>query len=199
MLFPKIFSTNSRHNEWLRLSLCSLFSVLCFLNSSAQLNFDFTEGKFLLKGRVTDLKSHAGVPNANVLIVNTKRGLSTDIDGYFTTYVHLGDTLKFSSLGYIPKIIPVSIIDEREKYTLDVQLVEDIYKLKTVAVYRFRTKNEFEQAFIKAEGVPENIVVPGIDKPKYFHKEKAKFTNPISMIYEKIKAKRRAANPDFRP
>ena len=80
-----------------------------------------------------------------------------------------------------------------------IQLVPDIYSLKTVTIYPFHDKNEFIEAFIKGPGTKQNILISGIDPPKYSHKEKTKFYNPISSIYDRIKKNKRAADPDFKP
>ena len=181
--------------HWLLTVFCSLW----FVPTHAQLNFDYTEGKFLIKGQITDIKTNAAVPYANIWIVNQKKGISTDGDGMFTMYVYKGDTLRFSSLGYIAKTLPITAIPEKEKYTLNIQIVPDIYTLKTVVIYPFRNVKEFEQAFVRGDGVPKAIVLPGMMAPTYKHKEKAKFYNPISSIYNAIKAKRRAADPNFKP
>ena len=181
------------------LSLFILLMVLVSGSTFAQLNYEYTEGKYMIKGVITDLKSDQPIPNANIWIVNQKKGVSADIDGRFTMYVYPTDTLRFSSLGYINKTIPISAISERDKYVIVMQLVPDIYSLKTVTIYPFHDKDEFVQAFIKGPGTKQTIVIPGIDPPKYSHKEKSKFYNPISSIYDKIQKNKRAANPDFKP
>ncbi|MFN8310984.1 MAG: carboxypeptidase-like regulatory domain-containing protein [Chitinophagales bacterium] len=168
-------------------------------SASAQLNFDYTEGKFLIKGQITDIKTDGAVPYANIWIPNQKKGITTDGEGKFTMYVYPGDSLQFSSLGYITKTFPVSGIPPEQKYTLKIALVPDIYKFKTVTVYPFRNREEFARAFVKGEGVPQVVVLPGMEAPKYIHREKAKFYNPISGIYNAIKAKKRAADPNFKP
>jgi hypothetical protein len=184
--------------------LCiSIFLSLLFLASSlsstAQLNFEFTEGKYMIKGKISDLKSEEVVPYANVWIPNQKKGVTSEQDGKFTMYVYPTDTLRFSALGYIPKTIPVSAIPEKEKYTFSIQLVPDIYSLKTVTIYPFHDRAEFIDQFIKGKGVQKPIVVAGMEAPKYIHKEKARFINPISAIYNNIQKKKRAADPDFKP
>jgi len=179
-----------------------LFIILMLLSiapATAQLNYEFTEGKYMIKGVITDLKSGQAIPNANIWIVNQKKGVASDVDGRFTMYVYPTDTLRFSSLGYINKTIPVSAISDKEKYTIDLQLVPDIYSLKTVTIYPFHDRDEFVQAFIKGPGTKQNILISGIDPPKYLHKEKSKFYNPISSIYDRIKKGKQAADPNFKP
>jgi len=175
------------------------FTLLCGLSAKSQLNFENTEGKILLKGRVQDLQQKFALPKASIVIENRKKGMSASLEGEFQIYVYPTDTLKFSSLGYLYKIIPVNDIAPEKRYEFTVELMKDFYKIKEITIYPFRDKKEFEMAFVKGDGVPKVIDVPGMEPAKYYHKERAKFYNPISTIYEKLKNKRRAANPEFKP
>ncbi|MCX6198941.1 MAG: carboxypeptidase-like regulatory domain-containing protein [Bacteroidetes bacterium] len=164
----------------------------------SQLNFDFQQGKFLIKGKVVDVETKNGVPLTNIRINGTNRGVTCDNEGIFAFYVYKNDTLKFTSTGYLPKTIHIADLDSNSLYTLEIQLIHDFVKLKQVIIYPFRDKEEFEEAFMDARNL-NKITIAGIAPPKYSNKiPKAKFTNPISFLYERIK-KRRAANPDFRP
>lgn len=191
----------TRYKTGIPLVVCCLLSiVLCFISqvSFSQLNFDFQEGKFLIKGKVTDIQTNAAIPFANIRVNETNRGYSCDNEGNFTFYVYKKDTLRFTSTGYIPKVIHVYGIDSSNYYTLEIKLMHDFVKLKDVTIYPFRNKEEFVDAFIEGKGI-NRVDVAGIAPPKYGTvSPKAKFTSPISMLYERIK-KRRAANPDFKP
>lgn len=178
-----------------------VLTVVCCLRSvdlHSQLNFDFQEGKFLIKGRVVDLQSKQPIPMANIRITNTGKGITCDNDGYFSMYVSKRDTIRFSSVGYIPKVFHISDIDSTKYYTLQIELMHDFIKLKDVTIYPFSTKKEFEEAFMDAKNIGK-ISIHGIAEPKYSNvTPKAKFTNPVSFLYERVK-KRRAANPEFKP
>jgi hypothetical protein len=77
-------------------------------------------------------------------------------------------------------------------------LIHDFIKLKDVTIYPFGNKEEFIDAFLDAKGV-NKIDIAGIAPPKYGTvSPKAKFSNPISMLYNRVK-KRSSANPDFKP
>jgi len=173
---------------------CCLLPTFC----SAQLNYDYTAGKFMIKGKVVDVQSKTVIPMANIIFVKNGKGVSCDNEGNFTMYVYKTDTLKFSSTGYISKIIHMSDIDSSRYYTLEIQLIHDFVKMKDVIIYPFRTKEEFIDAFMEAKDI-NKISIAGIAPPKYSHiTPKAKFSNPISFLYDRVK-KRRAANPEFKP
>lgn len=177
------------------------FVLVCFLfmKGSAQLNFDFTEGKFLIKGKVIDVQTKKTIGNANIRVNGTNKGFSCDGDGNFAFYVRKSDTLKFSSTGYLSKIVHVHDLDSAHYYTLEIQLIHDFVKLKEVTIYPYHNLEEFKQAFVDAKDV-NKISVPGIAPPKFGTKiPKAKFSNPVSFLYEKLKRSKSSANPDFRP
>ena len=177
-----------------------LLFVFGFVVRSAfsQLNFAFQEGTFLIKGKVIDLQSKKPVPFTNIRINSTNRCITCDNEGSFTMYVSKTDTLRFSSTGYTPKSLHVSDFDSSKYYTLEIQLMHDFVKLKEVMIYPFHTKEEFVDAFLDWRDV-NKVNIVGIAPPKYSHiTTRAKFNNPISLLYERVK-KRRAANPDFKP
>jgi len=179
------------------IALCFIFcllSIACW----AQLNYDYTAGKFMIKGKVIDVQSKSSIPLTNIIFTKNGRGITCDNEGNFTLYVYKTDTLKFSSTGYISKIIHISDIDSSKYYTLEIQLMHDFVKFKDVIIYPFHNREEFIDAFMEAKDV-NKITIAGIAPPKYSNiTPRAKFYNPISMLYERVK-KRRAANPDFKP
>jgi hypothetical protein len=165
--------------------------------TKAQLNFDYTAGKFMIKGKVIDVQSKTPVPLANILFTKNGRGVTCDNEGNFTLYVLKTDTLKFSSAGYISKIIHISDLDSNNYYTLEIQLIRDFVKLKEVTIYPFKNRDEFIDAF--RDNKADKQTFNGVPPPKYSKVQpKAKFYNPISFLYDKVK-RRRAANPDFKP
>lgn len=182
-----------------KLLLSFVLACFSFMQVFAQLNFDFTEGKFLVKGKVIDVQTKRNISNANIRVNGTNKGFSCDAEGNFAFYVRKSDTLKFSSTGYISKIVHVYDLDTTKYYTLEIQLIHDFVKLKEVTIYPYHNLEEFKQAFVDAKDV-NKVVLPGIAPPKFGTKiPKAKFTNPVSFLYEKLKRSKSSANPDFRP
>lgn len=178
--------------------LTTLLLCLMAYTGFAQLNFDFREGMFMIKGQVVDRQSQKTLGGANVIYVNQKKGYTTDAEGKFTLYVYPTDTLRFSFIGYAPKTIVVKNIDSASFYTLKVEMIKDVINIAPVTIYPFKDKSEFIDAFM-AEKDAGKVIIPGIAPPKYSNiTPKAKLTNPISFLYDRVK-KKRAANPDFKP
>ena len=137
------------------------------------------------------------VSMANIRIMGSNRGLTCNNDGSFVMYVAKGDTLEFSSTGYIAKTFSVASFDSSKYYTLQVELIHDFIKLKEVTIYPFRDVDEFKKAFVDTRDLRKDFM--GIAPPKYSNKTpKPKLTNPISFLYDRLK-KRGAADPDFKP
>ncbi len=167
--------------------------------ASAQMNFAFQEGTFLIKGRITDLQTKEGIAKANIVIVNRRTGITCDGDGVFAMYVYPTDTLRFTSVGYIYKLVAVSDLDKDSVYSINIPLLKDFVKLKEVTIYPFRNKQEFVDAFMAAKDV-NKVSLPGIAPPKFNTMPKRpKISSPVSMIYDRIKRKKSSANPEFRP
>ena len=165
---------------------------------NAQLNFDYTKGKFLIKGQVIDAQQHTVIAMANIKILNSGRGITCDEEGFFTMYVSKNDTLEFSSVGYLTKKFSVAQFDSSRYYTLAIELLHDFIKLKEVTIYPYRDLDDFKKAFVNARD-QNKVNIPGLAPPKYSHIEpKAKFSNPISYLYERLKH-RSSADPDFKP
>jgi hypothetical protein len=181
----------------IRVTILLLLTCLAY-TTYAQLNYDFTKGKFLIKGQVVDLQSKEAIPFANVRITNNGKAVTCDNQGYFTLYVAPNDTLSFSSTGYLTKVKHVYDIDSNSYYTMQIELIRDFVKLKSVTIYPFKDKKEFTDAFMAAKDI-NKITLPGVAPPKYSNViPKAKLSNPVSFLYDKLKRKR-SANPDFKP
>lgn len=84
-------------------------------------------GAALIKGRVTGIWTKPGESKGEreVLIgtviqnINTKKSISTDIDGNFQIEACLGDSIKFSYIGYKPRTIYVNDLETPMNVTLE--------------------------------------------------------------------------------
>ena len=97
----------------------------------------FAQESFLLKGNVVSEDGKQPIPGANVLVLNTTRGASTDFDGNFEIQVSKGETLQFSYVGYISKTV---IIDDQR--TLNIALKEDTALLDEVVIVGYGTRKK---------------------------------------------------------
>ena len=103
-----------------------LFSVMIFAQES-----------YTLTGTVTSAVDNMPIPGANIIIVKTTNGTSTDFDGNYQLDVKKGEVIQFSYVGYVTQTI---IIDSQK--TLNVVLVEDTNSLSEVVVVGYGTQKK---------------------------------------------------------
>ncbi|EDP70460.1 putative outer membrane protein, probably involved in nutrient binding [Flavobacteriales bacterium ALC-1] len=96
----------------------------------------FAQESYTLKGTVTSADKMP-IPGANIIIVKTTRGTSTDFDGKYQIEVVKGDVVQFSYVGYATQTI---VIDSQK--TLDIVLVEDANSLNEVVVIGYGTQKK---------------------------------------------------------
>ncbi|MBC3844791.1 TonB-dependent receptor [Winogradskyella echinorum] len=113
-----------------------LFSVMIFAQESYTIN-----------GTVKSADTMP-IPGANILVVGTTNGTSTDFDGKFQIEVKKGDVLQVSYVGYVTKTI---VIDSQQN--LDVVLAEDNALEEVVIVgYGTRKKSHSTGAIAQLKG-----------------------------------------------
>jgi TonB-linked SusC/RagA family outer membrane protein len=93
----------------------------------------------LIKGKVTDSKSHEPLPGVTILVKGTAKGTITALDGTYSIDVPRADViLVFSYLGYTTQEIATALINQ----VLDVELVETSRNLEGVVVTALGIKRE---------------------------------------------------------
>ena len=96
----------------------------------------FAQGGYTLSGTVLD-GGKMPIPGANVVIANSSKGASTDIDGKFKLEVKRGDVLQFSYIGFNMQSITIS-----NQKTLTVVLVDSANELDEIVVVGYGTRKK---------------------------------------------------------
>ncbi len=101
-------------------------------------------------GIVRDLE-HRPLPYVNIVILNQRRGTTTDRRGMFSFVVRPSDTILFSHMGHKGTIhvIPDSL--SGQQYPADIFMVSDTFHLAEVRIYPWKTYQEFKEAFLALE------------------------------------------------
>jgi TonB-linked SusC/RagA family outer membrane protein len=101
-----------------------------------------------VSGTVTD-GNNVPIPGANIVVVNTTRGVQTDFDGNYSIEVSPGESLRFSYIGYAAQTVEIT-----GAQTLNVVLQEDTALLDEVVVigYGTRKKSSLTGAVAKVDG-----------------------------------------------
>lgn len=82
-----------------------------------------------IKGAVTNSKDKQPIFGANIVVKNSNKGITTDIDGNFSLKVSLNDILVISNIGFASKEIKVV-----KAQTLNISLIEEANKLEEVVI-----------------------------------------------------------------
>ncbi len=98
-------------------------------------------------GIVRDLQ-HRTLPYVNIIILNERRGTTSDDRGMFSFVVRPNDTILFSHMGHKGTIhvIPDSLAGQQ--YPADIFMVSDTFHLAEVRIYPWKTYQEFKEAFL---------------------------------------------------
>ena len=112
-----------------------------------------------LSGIILGEDSVSGLPGVHVYVPKAGRGTTTHPNGFFSMPVLVGDSIVFSSVGYIRQhvIVPGSWNDFQ---TVVVELVTDNTFLKEITIMPFPTEEVFKQAVLALNVPMDN----GIDK-----------------------------------
>ncbi|MFD2822148.1 SusC/RagA family TonB-linked outer membrane protein [Lacinutrix iliipiscaria] len=108
----------------------------------------FAQEGILIKGNVTDENS-IPILGANVLVLDTTNGTSTDFDGNYEIQVNNGDVLQFSYVGYTTQTVTVN-----NQETININLAVDSNNLDEVVIvgYGQRKKSHSTGAIAKVKG-----------------------------------------------
>jgi TonB-linked SusC/RagA family outer membrane protein len=99
----------------------------------------FAQQEVTIKGSVTSETDGEPILGANILIVGTTKGTSTDFDGNYQIKASAGDVLQFSYIGFASKNVTVA-----DQKTINVVLSEDASALDEIVVvgYGARKKSD---------------------------------------------------------
>ncbi len=89
----------------------------------------------VITGTVLDAGDKSSLPGVNVMVKNSNRGTTTDIDGNFSIEASPSDALVFSFIGYVTQEITVG-----NQSSINVNLAYDIETLQEVVVVGYGTQ-----------------------------------------------------------
>ena len=95
-----------------------------------------------LRGTLYDENTGESLPFANVVIPNTDKGTTTDLDGAYSLQLDPGTySIEFSFIGYAAKVIEEVEIKAGEVTVLDASLGENAQQLETVVITASQARN----------------------------------------------------------
>ena len=138
------------------------------------------ENLLQFSGIVRDLQ-HQPLPHVNIIILNERRGTTSDHRGMFSFVVKPNDTILFSHMGHKATlhVIPDSV--GGQQYPADIFMVSDTFQLAEVRIYPWKTYQEFKEAFLALE-------LPDDDAQNAYHN--------IALIKTQIKVNEQGTTPN---
>jgi len=139
--------------------------VLIFLvftgDAEGQRKRDRDDELVQFSGIIRDLQ-HVPLSYVNIIILNERRGTTSDNRGMFSFVVNPGDTILFSHMGHKSTIhiIPDSL--GGQQYPADIFMVSDTFQLAEVRIYPWKTYQEFKEAFLALD-------LPDDDQQRAYH------------------------------
>ena len=137
--------------------------LCCFLlpEMKAQRRISQQNQLVQFSGIVRDLQNQP-LSNVNIIILNERRGTTSDRRGMFSFVVRPNDTILFSHLGFkgTMHVIPDSL--GGQQYPADIFMVSDTFELAEVRIYPWKTYHEFKEAFLALE-------LPDDDQQRAYH------------------------------
>ena len=132
-------------------TICLVFCfLLSFFSIKAQA-LNPTDSLIQLSGLVLDGATDEllPVPFTNVYAEKeTRRGTSTDFQGFFTLVAERGETIVFSSIGYkdVRFVVPDTLTDNR--YSIVQLMTQDTINLPETVVFPWPSKEHFKIEFL---------------------------------------------------
>ena len=104
------------------------------------------------------------LPYCTIFRARDRRGTMTDLRGFFSLPALEGDTLSFSSLGYIEQQVVIPEGGDLHRVNLVQAMSRDTVNMSDAFVYPWPTKERFKQEFL-ALGLPNKGLDPGWEAP----------------------------------
>lgn len=143
-----------------RLLLASLFLAIT-TTASAQSDSILIQTEVVqVSGLVVTGDSLMPLPFTTVYRVRDSRGTMTDPQGFFSIPILEGDTLRFSSTGYITREVVVPSGGERNRISLVQPMSRDTIMINNAYIYPWPSRDAFKKEFM-ALGLDEDTYSVG--------------------------------------
>ena len=147
----------------LRFISLSLLLLACWATAWGQTQPDAPQ-VVQVSGLVVTGDSLSPLPYCTVFRSRDRRGTTTDMRGFFSLPTLAGDTVEFSSLGYISQQVVIPDGGELGRVNLVQPLGRDTVNMADAFVYPWPTRERFKQEFL-ALGLPNQGLDPAWDSP----------------------------------
>jgi hypothetical protein len=135
-------------------TLILLVPAFLFLSPALRAQYISTE-LIQFSGITLTVDSLNPVPFTRIQVKNTRKGTTSDMNGYFSFVAHRSDTILFNALGFKPAsfIIPDTVTKSR--YSLIQLMTADTLTLSEAVIFPWPTLEDFKRAFVSTN-VPDD-------------------------------------------
>ena len=126
-------------------ALCTIFFSL---SSMAQGDLEDANDVVQFSGIVVTGDSLSPVPFVTVYRTRDAKGTITDTKGFFSIPVLKGDTIRFSSIGYVPTQMSISDTLSANRYNVVQFLGVDTVMVATTFIYPWPTKQKMKEEIL---------------------------------------------------
>lgn len=95
------------------------------------------------------------VPYAKIHDINSRRGSTSDVNGYFSFVAHKKDTVIFTALGFKPVSFVIPDTITKQRYSLIQLMTADTLTLAAAYIFPWPTLEDFKRAFIETK-IPDD-------------------------------------------
>ncbi|HAK31690.1 MAG TPA: hypothetical protein DCO90_21195 [Sphingobacterium sp.] len=140
----------------MKLLVSILFAVFILFCSAA---LQAQERKIIqYSGIVTTVGSGLPVGYATVTNLSFRNeAFAANNEGYFSFVAHVGDTIRFTSVGFDPLVVTIPEVSG-DKYTANIIMQNLVTELPMVTPYPWASREEFNIAFMNLDVSEDNIV-----------------------------------------
>lgn len=146
-----------------RLAFVVAFTLWMGLSASSQTD-SLTAQVVQVSGLVVTGDSLSPLPYCTVFRSRDRRGTMTDARGFFSLPALTGDTLEFSSVGYVSQQAVIPEGGELARVNLVQPMGRDTVTMEDAFVYPWPSRERFRQDFL-ALGLPNQGLDPAWDSP----------------------------------
>ncbi|MGV3760911.1 hypothetical protein [Parapedobacter sp.] len=136
-------------------------NILIVLFTVGTITMSFAQQKKLVQfsGVIHNADTNVVVPYVSVTNLSYKNHtVNANHQGYFSFVAHEGDTILFTSVGYLSARVIIPKVSE-DKYTAMVNMKAELKELPMVTPYPWASIDEFNMAFMSLEIADDDIVV----------------------------------------
>lgn len=128
------------------------FQIITFLFiAPALIGFAYGQEKVSVEGFISNEKG-IRIPLVNIVNISNNTGTTSNIDGEFRMPSNVGDTLKFSAIGFISRRIIVNQVNDSPILPVHLMMETDTLQLSTVTIYAWPgTSDALKKAVLEME------------------------------------------------